>query len=203
MRGLSALLMVLSLTGCVISSPQREQYNAEYSSRQDIRTHTLYRFMAKPVKSSGEKYWGAGDLTELFYVKGDAASSVELHLDYASKSMTVKSIDTQNKTLHEEKYILLDESDEKPSDSNVKYIYLTKDGELIRKVKNCTPDMSVACQWWDHRLFITHNGDLAVQYQQGSAGMLFLLVPFYGNRSYLEIFPGVSSRSILHDGKST
>ncbi|BBJ86232.1 TPA: hypothetical protein ACNV3W_003088 [Raoultella ornithinolytica] len=189
MRGPSVLFIVLALSGCVVHSPQMAQYKAEYSNRQDIHSHSLYRFMAKPVKSSEEKYWGAGDLTEFFYVKGDKTSTVELKLDYDSKTMRIKSIDSQNRTLDERTFVLLDGSEEKPSDSNVKSLYLTKDGELIRKVKNCTPDMSAGCQWWEHRLFITQNGDLAVQYQQGGAGMLFLIVPFYTNSSYLEIFP--------------
>ena len=86
MRGPSVLFIVLALSGCVVHSPQMAQYKAEYSNRQDIHSHSLYRFMAKPVKSSEEKYWGAGDLTEFFYVKGDKTSTVELKLDYDSKT---------------------------------------------------------------------------------------------------------------------
>lgn len=92
MRGPSVLFIVLALSGCVVHSPQMAQYKAEYSNRQDIHSHSLYRFKAKSVKSSEEKYWGAGDLTEFFYVKGDKTSTVELKLDYDSKTMHIKSL---------------------------------------------------------------------------------------------------------------
>lgn len=53
MRQLSVLFCLLLLTGCVVSSPQKAQFNAEYPNRQDIRSHTLYRFMTKPLKPGG------------------------------------------------------------------------------------------------------------------------------------------------------
>ena len=49
--------------------------------------------------------------------------------------------------------------------------------------------MSIGCRWQDRTLFITRNGDMAVQLASGSAGMAFLVIPFYGSEKYLEIFP--------------
>ena len=62
----------------------------------------------------------------------------------------------------------------------------------MQKTRNCTPDMSVGCHWWIHNLFITRHGDMALQYGNGSAVMLFLLFPAYGSNKYLEIFSKVS-----------
>lgn len=189
MRRLLAPLMTLLLVGCAISSPQKEQYKAEYNNRQDVRAQNVYRFKTQPIKPSGEKYWGAGDLAQLFYVSDDKASVLELRFNYPAKSLRVASLDPQNNVLREKTYSLLDESAAKPADPNTGYVYLTKDGELMRKVRNCTPDMSVGCQWWNHRLFITRSADLAVQYEKGGAGLAFLVIPVYGASEYLEIFP--------------
>jgi len=104
----------------------------------------------------------------------------------------VKSLDAQNRTLREETYALLDESAAKPSDVESRYFFLTKEGVLLTKFKNCTPDMSVGCRWQERTLFITRNGDMAVQLASGTAGMAFLVIPFYGSEKYLEIFPKVS-----------
>lgn len=189
MRKLLPLLLTLLLAGCVISSPQKAQYNAEYSNRQDIRTQSVYRFITKPVKPSGENYWGAGDLPQLFYVTSDNAAVVELRFNYPAKSLLITSLDGQNNVLEKKTFALLDESASKPSDPKFSYFYLTKDGELMMKYHNCTPDMSVGCRWFEHRIFITRNTDLAVQYESGSAGMAFLLIPFYGSQKYFEVFP--------------
>lgn len=53
-------------------------------------------------------------------------------------------------------------------------------------------DMSIGCQWWNYSLFITHSGDMAVHYENGSAVVLFLILPAYGSKQYLEIFSKAS-----------
>ncbi|MEQ4451592.1 MULTISPECIES: hypothetical protein [Kosakonia] len=188
MHRILTLLLSVLLAGC-ISSPQKAQYNAEYANRQDIRAHEVYRFMTKPVKSSGEKYWGAGDLAELLYVVDDKAAVVELRFNYPAKSMQVTARDAQNKVLRERTFILMDEAASKPADSDIRYFYLTKEGELATTSRNCTPDMSAGCRWWNYKLFITHNADLAVQYEHGAAGLAFLVFPMYSSSQNLEIFP--------------
>ncbi len=192
MRQLSVLLCLLLLTGCVVSSPQKAQFNAEYPNRQDIRSHTVYRFMTKPLQPGGGKYYGANDLAETLYVRADNAAMVELRFNYPGRSLQVKSLDAQNRTLRDETYALLDESAAKPSDAESRYFFLSKEGVLLTKFKNCTPDMSVGCRWQDRTLFITRSGDMAVQLASGTAGMAFLVIPFYGSEKYLEIFPKVS-----------
>ena len=191
MRGLLVLLVTLLLGGCVISSPQRAQYKEEYGNRQDIRTHTVYRFMTKPVRPSGEEYWGAANLAEFFYVDDKNATRVELRFNYAANTVDVASLDAQNTVLRKRTIVLLDESAAKPADTEDVYLTLTRDGELTKKVRSCKPDMSVGCQWWNHKLFITRSGDLAVQYEKGGTGLIFLLVPAYGSTEYLEIYPKV------------
>ena len=189
MRQLSLLLCLLLLTGCVVNAPQKAQFNAEYPNRQDIRHHAVYRFMTKPLKPGGGKYYGANDLAETLYVRADNAAMVELRFNYPGRSLQVKSLDAQNRTLREETYALLDESAAKPSDVESRYFFLTKEGVLLTKHKNCTPDMSVGCRWQDRTLFITRKGDMAVQLAKGGAGMAFLGIPLYGSQKYLEIFP--------------
>ena len=188
MRTLLALLMTVSLTGC-ISSPQGAQYDTEYAKHQDIRSQSVYRFKAKAIKPSGERYWGSNDLAELFYVTSEAAAVVKLRFNYPAKTMQATSLDAQNNVLRQTTFILLDESAPKPSNPEDRYFYLTPKGELLSKSRNCTPDMSVGCQWRNHQLFITHNGNLAAQYDTGAAGMAFLVFPMYGSNKYLEIFP--------------
>lgn len=189
MRKLMVLLVAALLAGCGSSSPQQTQYETEYSQRQDIRKQSVYRFATKPMKPSGEKYWGAGDLAQLFYVIDAKATVIELAFNYPAKTLLATARDAQNNMLKEQTYILLAKSDAAPAGENVRYIYLTKDGELAKKTKNCTPDMSVGCQWWNYRLFITRSADLAVQYEQGGAGLAFLVIPMHGSNKYLEIFP--------------
>lgn len=189
MRTPLILLLTLLLTGCVISSPQKALYNAEYPHRQDIRQQNVYRFTTKPVTPGGEKYWGAGDLAQLFYVSDDKATTVELRFSYPGKSLHVASLDTQNHVLRERTFILLDESAAKPANKDIDYFFLTKEGELKTSWRSCIPDMSVGCSWGGHTLFITRNTDLAVQYETGGAYLMFLVFPAYGSRKYLEIFP--------------
>lgn len=195
MRQLSVLLCLLLLAGCVVSSPQKAQFNAEYPNRQDIRNHTVYRFMTKPLKPGGGKYYGSNDLAETLYVRADNAVTVELRFNYPARTLQVKSLDGQNRTLREETYVLLDESAAKPSDPESLYFFLTKDGVLLTKYKNCTPDMSVGCRWLERTLFITRNGDMAVQLADGTAGLAFLVIPFYGSKKYLEIFPQAAGKA--------
>lgn len=195
MRQLSVLLCLLLLTGCTVSSPQKAQFNAEYPNRQDIRSHTVYRFMTKPLKPGGGKYYGANDLAEMLYARADNAAMVELRFNYPAKRLQVKTFDRQNSILQEQTWILLDESAAKPSDPESHHFWLTKEGVLLTKFKNCTPDMSVGCRWQERTLFITHNGDMAVQFAKGTAGMAFLVIPFYGSEKYLEIFPKAAGDS--------
>jgi hypothetical protein len=188
MRTLLALLITVSLSGC-ISSPQGAQYAAEYANHQDIRSQSVYRFNTKAIKPSGESYWGSNDLAQLFYVSSEKAAVVKLRFNYPDKTVQATSLDAQNNVLRQTTFILLDESAEKPSDPEALYFYLTPKGELLRKTRNCTPDMSVGCQWYNHQVFITHSGNLATQYETGAAGMAFLVFPMYGSQKYLEIFP--------------
>lgn len=192
MRQLSVLGLVLLLSGCVVSSPQKSQYQAEYPNRQDIRSHSLYRFVTTPLKPGGDEYRGADDLAQLFHVSKKTAATVELRFNYPAKSLQATSRDAQNNTLGQQTWILLDESSAKPSDPQSDYFWLTKDGVLRTHYKNCTPDMSVGCRWVEREMFITRNGDMAVQYAEGSAGMAFLVIPFYGSQKYLGIFPKAS-----------
>lgn len=191
-RVLFVLLLSSLLVGCITSSPQKALYKAEYPHRQDIRQKNVYQFKTTPIKASGERYWGAGELTQLFRVNDKDASTVQLRFNYPAKSLEAVSLDAANRTLSKETFILLDESAPKPSSPETNYFYLTKDGQLVHKIRNCTPDMSVGCQWWNHRLFITRNGDMAVHYENGSAVLLFLVFPGYGSHDYLEIFSKVS-----------
>lgn len=192
MRQLSVLLFILFLSGCVVSSPQKSQYNAEYPNRQDIRAHSVYRFKVTPLKPGGDEYKGVDDLAQLFYVRSDTAATVELRFNYPAKVVQATSLDAQNHPLQQRTWALLDESAAKPSDPESDYFWLTKEGVLVKKYKNCTPDMSVGCRWIERTLFITRNGDLGVQLADGSAGMAFLLIPFYGSEKYLGIFPKVA-----------
>ena len=192
MRVLFALLLSSLLAGCITSSPQKALYKAEYPHRQDIRQQNVYQFKTTPIKASGKRYRGAGDLAVLFGVSHQNASTVQLRFNYPAKSLEAVSLDAANKTIRKETFILLDESAPKPSRPETNYFYLTKDGQLVQKSRNCTPDMSVGCQWWNHRLFITRNGDMAVHYENGSAVLLFLVFPGYGSHDYLEIFSKVS-----------
>jgi hypothetical protein len=185
------LILTLLLTGCA-SSPQQAQYKAEYPVRQDMRKQSIYQFQTKPIKSSGARYWGSGNLAELFYVSDDQASTLEMRFNYPARSLQVSSRDPHNNILRQRTFILLDESAAKPSDSKTGYVYLTKDGQLSRKTKNCTPDMSVGCQWWNHTIFLTRQGDLAVNYESGGAVLMFLVLPLYGSNEYFEVFPKVS-----------
>ncbi|WP_313109669.1 hypothetical protein [Atlantibacter sp.] len=188
MRFISTIILSSLLAGCVISSPQKAQYKAEYSHRQDIRQHTVYKFNTKPISPSGKSYRGSGNLTTLFKLSDKNASKIQLRFDYPAKSLEAVSLDAQDKILDKQTFTLLDKSADKPSDSQMNYFYLTKDGQLVYKTRNCTPDMSIGCQWWAHSLFITRNGDMAVHYENGSAVMLFLILPAYGSNEYLEIF---------------
>ncbi|QMV51187.1 hypothetical protein [Ewingella americana] len=189
MYKLSALLLVLLLAGCSISAPQNAQYKKEYSARQDIRKQSLYQFMTKPVAAGGGRYWGSGDLAALFSVMDKQATSLELRFNYPAKSLEVSSRDAQNKTLRSKAFRLLDESAAKPADADNGYFYLTKDGQLVKNTRNCTPDMSVGCRWWNTKIFITGNGNLAVQHEEGGAGMMFLMIPVYGSNANFEVFP--------------
>ncbi|MGY5956392.1 Lipoprotein [Kosakonia sp. BK9b] len=193
MRSVLILLLAGLLAGCEVSSPQKAQYNAEYENRQDIHTQNVYRFKAQPLKSSGKKYWGAGNLAELFYVNADNTAVVELHFNYPAKSLDTVSRDAQNTLLRERTWHLLDESASKPADPEANYLYLTKDGRLLRQKRHCTPDMGVGCQWHNYELFITRHGDLMVQYASGGAGLAFLILPVYSSYQYVEIFPKVQT----------
>jgi len=195
MRSFLILLLTSLLAGCVTSSPQKTLFKAEYPQRLDIRQHNVYQFKTRPIVSSGESYRGSGDLTELFRVSNKNASMLQLRFDYPERSLEVVSLDAHNTVLDKHIFSLLDESASGPSDSEGEYFYLTKDGQLMQKTRNCTPDMSVGCQWWIHNLFITRNGDMAVHYENGSAVVLFLLLPAYGSHEYLEIFSKVSPLS--------
>jgi len=192
MRQLSVLCSLLLLSGCVVSSPQKSQYQAEYPNRQDIRSHSLYRFVTTPLKPGGDEYKGTDDLALLFYVSSKNAATVELRFNYPAKTLQATSLDAQNNALSQQTWALLDESAAKPTDSNSRHFWLTKDGVLRTQYKNCTPDMSVGCRWVDREMFITRSGDMAVQYAEGSAGMVFLVIPFYGSQKYLGIFPKVA-----------
>lgn len=194
MRQSFPLILILLLAGCV-SSSQHAQYKTEHPVRQDIRKQSVYQFQTKPTKPSGEKYWGAGDLADLFYVNDDKAATLEMRFNFPARSLQVSSRDAKDNILRQQLFNLLDESAAKPSDSQTNYVYLTKDGQLLRKVKNCTPDMSVGCQWRNHTIFLTRGGDLAVNYESGGAALMFLVLPLYGSKEYLEIFPKVSSVS--------
>jgi len=189
---MSTVIFSFLLCGCVISSPQKAQYKTEYSHRQDIRQHNVYKFNTKPISASGKAYRGSGNLTSLFKLSDSNASRVQLLFDYAAKSLKAVSLDANDKILDKQTFILLDESMAKPSDSGINYFYLTKDGQLVNKTRNCTPDMSIGCQWWNYSLFITHSGDMAVHYENGSAVVLFLILPAYGSKEYLEIFSKAS-----------
>ncbi|MCU6668735.1 hypothetical protein M8013_08235 [Enterobacteriaceae bacterium H4N4] len=191
MRQLSVLGLVLLLSGCVVSSPQQSQFQAEYPNRQDIRSHSVYQFKTTPLKPGGDEYKGTDDLAQLFYVSSKSAATVELRFNYPAKSLQATSRDAQNNTLSQQTWTLLDESAAKPSDPERQYLWLTKDGVLRTKYKNCTPDMSVGCRWVERDMFITRSGDMAVQYAEGSAGMAFLVIPFYGSQKYLGVFPKV------------
>ena len=191
MRQFFMLILTLLLAGCA-RSPQQAQYNAEYPVRQDMRKQSVYQFQTKPITPSGARYWGAGNLAELFYVSDDQASTLEMRFNYPARSLLVTSRDPQTNIVRQRTFILLDESVAKPSDSQTGYMYLTKDGQLLRKAKNCTPDMSVGCQWWNHTVFLTRKGDLAVNYESGGAALMFLVLPLYGSKEYLEVFPNVS-----------
>lgn len=188
MRKLSALIIMGLLTGCSVNTPQKAQYNAEYSQRQDIRAQNVYRFKIKPIQPSGGKYWGEDNLAQVFYVSDENAATIELHFNYPARTLLASSLDKQGQVLHKRTFALFAESATPPSDPDADYLYLTKSGELRTKWKNCTPDMSVGCRWGGHTIFITHSADLAVQYESGTAGMAFLLIPFYGSETRLQIF---------------
>lgn len=188
MRSLLALFIAVSLSGCV-SSPQGAQYDAEYANHQDIRKQSLYRFKTKAIKPSGESYWGSDDLAQLFYVPGKTASVVELRFNYPAKTVQATSLDAQNNVVQQQTYILLDASASEPDDKNNRYLRLSKNGEIVKKSRNCTPDMSVGCQWHNHEIFLTQSGNLAVQYESGGAGLAFLVFPIYNSQKYFEIFP--------------
>ncbi len=81
MRVLFALLLSSLLAGCITSSPQKALYKAEYPHRQDIRQHNVYQFKTTPIKASGERYRGAGDLAVLFGVSNQNASTLQLRFN--------------------------------------------------------------------------------------------------------------------------
>ncbi|MEH4694202.1 hypothetical protein PO377_11715 [Atlantibacter hermannii] len=54
---MSTVIFSFLLCGCVISSPQKAQYKTEYSHRQDIRQHNVYKFNTKPISASGYEHW--------------------------------------------------------------------------------------------------------------------------------------------------
>lgn len=147
MRKFTALLLMGLLTGCSVNAPQSAQYNAEYSQRQDIRTQNVYRFKIKPLQPSGGKYWGADNLTQVFYVSDKNAATIELRFNFPTATLQASSLDEQGKVVSTQTFALLAESATPPSGSDTKYLYLTKSGELLSKWKNCTPDMSVGCSW--------------------------------------------------------
>jgi hypothetical protein len=186
MRLVLTLVLTSLLAGCVVDSPQKAQYNAEYPHRQDIRRQTVYQFMTKPVTKESK---GSDDLAEFFHVREDRATRVELRFNYPAHLVEISALDENRRVLRKTTVALLDESAADPSDREADYFYLTKDGTLLRKSKNCTPDMSVGCRWDVHTAFLTQKGDLAVQYENGSAGLFFLVVPFYGSSKYLNVFP--------------
>ncbi|WP_228303343.1 hypothetical protein [Klebsiella aerogenes] len=188
MRKFTALILMGLLTGCSVNAPQSAQYNAEYSQRQDIHTQNVYRFKIKPLQPSGGKYWGADNLTQVFYVSDKNAAAIELRFNFPTATLQASSLDEQGKVVSTQTFALLAESATPPSGSDTKYLYLTKSGELLSKWKNCTPDMSVGCSWGGHQIFITHSADLAVQYATGGAGLAFLLIPFYNSEARLQIF---------------
>jgi len=188
MRALVATMLAFLLTGCFTSSPQKTQFKAEYPARQDIRQKNEYRFTIKPTKPADARYWGSDDLAELFYVADTQATTLTLHFNFPAKSLQVSSQDPDNKIRRQTTFMLLDESAEKPSDTDLRYMYLTKDGRLLRKTRSCKPDMSVGCQWWIHTIFITRNGDMAVSYEKGGTGLVFLVIPLYSSSEYLQIF---------------
>lgn len=196
MRPVFILILTSLLAGCVTSSPQSALFKAEYPQRLDIRQHSVYQFKTKPISASGESYRGSGNLTTLFRVSNEDASVLQLRFNYPAKSLDAVSLDTRNRILDKHTFALLDES-ASASASEGEYFYLTKDGQLMQKNRNCTPDMSVGCQWWIHNLFITRNGDMAVHYEKRSAVVLFLLLPAYGSNEYLEIFSKVAATADL------
>ncbi|MEJ5064761.1 hypothetical protein WH279_14770 [Erwinia sp. MYb375] len=192
MRTLLAVTLTALLAGCVTTPSQKAQFNAEYPHRQDIRQQSVYHFMTKPVSASGKKYWGSDNVAELFYVSDNAASMLQLRFNYPGRSVEVSSLDTHQKTLRKRTFALLDESAAKPSNADADYLVLTKGGQLMKKTRNCTPDMSVGCRWWNHTIFITRHADMAVHYEEGGAGLIFLIFPFYDSSEYLRIFQKVT-----------
>lgn len=118
-------------------------------SAVDIRTQNVYRFKIKPLQPSGGKYWGADNLTQVFYVSDKNAAAIELRFNFPTATLQASSLDEQGKVVSTQTFALLAESATPPSGSDTKYLYLTKSGELLSKWQNCTPDMSVGCSWGD------------------------------------------------------
>lgn len=187
MKWLLMLVVTIFLCGCV-NSPQEKQYMAEHSNKQSFRMQNIYYFMVKPIKKSGEHQ----DLADFFYVSNESAVTVKLDFNFSEKNLTVSSLDVDKKVIREQIFTLLDENSPKPTVSYGEvshYLYLTKNGELIKKGKNCTPDLGVGCVWWGYTLFLTHQFDLALLYNVGGAGLAFLIIPLYNDNKYFEIYP--------------
>jgi hypothetical protein len=187
MRWLLILIMVVFLCGCA-NSPQEKQYMREYSSMQNLRMQNTYYFRTEPIKKNGDHQ----DLASFFYVSDESAVTVKFDFNLPEKKLTVSSLDVDKKVIREQVFTLLDDDDPESTKGIGEastYIYLTKKGELIRKTKNCTPDMSVGCTWWSYTFFLTHQFDLALLYNQGGAGLAFLIIPLYNDNKYFEIYP--------------
>ncbi|MFZ4831752.1 hypothetical protein [Rouxiella sp. Mn2063] len=139
MRKILVLLLSLLLTGCInLSSPQGAQYKAEYANRLDIRTQNVYRFMNKAVRPMGDSNAQDDYLAGFFSLSGAENSILELRFNYPAKSLQVTSLDRQNHVIAERTYLLLDKSEAPPTNKDIDYFYLTKDGECSGKLKLST-----------------------------------------------------------------
>lgn len=185
-RLITGLLFAGLLTGCV-TAPQQAQYRAEYKTRQPITAQSTWRFAVKPVTPAGDHDAGSRDLTGLFYLSEEQASTVQVNINYPAKTLHATALDAKGHPLHSSTLILLDQNAAAPS--NYEYFRLTQDGRLEREWRNCTPDISVGCRWWHIELFITRQGDMAVRRSESTAGMLLLVFPFWAAIHHLEIFP--------------
>ncbi|ELZ8934099.1 hypothetical protein ACNY9Y_002801 [Cronobacter dublinensis] len=179
-----ALLCLLFLAGCVYV-PSESHYATAVNEKQRIVSPRVLSFSVLPRYVS-DNYWHASySLTSEFGISEKNVVALRLAFDEAHRQLHVSGLDSAGRVVQEELIALT--TDIAPQKEKGQYT-ITPEGTLITQSRNCTPDMSVACQWWRKEIFLTSTGDLAVTATETSAGMAFLVFPFYGKTRNIALF---------------
>lgn len=67
---------------------------------------------------------------------------------------------------------------------------------IMDEWSSCKPgEAGVGCMWSHLELFCTQDNDLAIKKVRGGAGMIILVIPFWGSSSYIGLYKSLSRKN--------